>query len=152
VRFPFLDWKPDLEDESNQGLTVADNVIHEPEGYKAAHLLSAGSFATTGGLAASGGTILSVVSKKVGPNNDQFAAWITSGTTPALNVGINGVTATSDTTGYPLSFATLGSSQEVVAFDVTEYAGKIFFVVTAIQNEVSPSTTSTLTHAGYMDY
>ena len=58
LRLSFVDWQPDLEDEVNQGLTVADNVLHGIDGYKPSHLGSAGSFATTGGLAASNATVV----------------------------------------------------------------------------------------------
>ena len=155
VRLNFLNFAPDLEDEANPGLTVAQNVIHEPEGYKPLHLASAGSFATTGGLAASTATVTSLVAKPVGSGGDLFCAWIASNT---LHVGINGVTAASlssaggGQTGYPLSFATQGSSQSITAFDVTEYAGKIFFVAEAQQGQSTPTTTTSLSHIGHMDY
>ena len=149
IRIDFLNFNPDLEDTENQGLTVATNVIHEPEGFKPIHVATSTAFATTGGLGASVHTVVSVVAKPVGAGNDLFSAWIANNT---LHVGINGVTSTSTTTGYPLSFSTAGSSQEIVAFDVTEYAGKIFFVAQAQQTQASPSATGTLMAVGYMDY
>ncbi len=150
VRLNFLNFAPDLEDEENTGLTVAQNVVHEPEGYKAIHLGSAGSFSTTGGLAASSATVTSLIAKPVGAGDDLFCAWIAGDT---VHVGINGVTSASDTTGYPLSFATTGSSQAISAFDVCEYASKIFFVVEATQIVNVPSTTTAVVaHIGLMDY
>ena len=149
ARFEFKNLAPDIEDTENTGLTIASNVIHEPEGYKVAYLGSAGSFVTTGGLAASSATVTSIVAKPVGSKSDLFCAWIASDT---LHVGLNGVTSTSVTTGYPLSFATTGSSQEVVVFDVTELAGKIFFTVQIQQSQAVPSAAATLTTTGYMDY
>lgn len=149
VRVNFLNFNPDLEDENNQGLTVADNVVHEPEGYKPIHLATAGSFATTGGLAASNATVLSLVARPVGPGSDLFCAWVANG---QLHVGLNGVTSTSVTTGYPLSFSTVGASAAITAFDVCESYGKIFFTVSASQQEAVPSTTPSLSHIGYMDY
>lgn len=149
VRLNFLNWQPDLEDEANQGLTVAQNLVHEPEGYKSIHLASAGSFATTGGLAASSATVTSIVTKPVGASGDLFCAWISNDT---LHVGINGVTSAAVTTGYPLSFATTGANQAITAFDVCEYAGKIFFTAEAAQGTSSPSTTVSIAHIGHMDY
>ena len=149
VRFNFLNFNPDSEDTENQGLTIAQNVVHDTEGYKAVHLGSAGSFSTTGGLAASAATITSIVVKPVGVGDDLSCAWIASDT---LHVGLNGVTAASVTTGFPVSFATTGSSQEIVSFDVTEFADKIFFCAQAQQTEIAPSATSTLTTVGYMSY
>jgi hypothetical protein len=34
VRYNFLNWQPDQEDYANDGLSVADNVIHNPDGYQ----------------------------------------------------------------------------------------------------------------------
>lgn len=149
-RFNFLNWRPDAEDTQHDGLSVADNVIHEPEGWRAVGLGSASSFATTGGLAASSSTVISLVAKPVGSQNDLMCAWIT--TNGNLNLGLNGVTLASDTTGYPLAFATAVTDAEVTAFDVCESYGKIFFVVEAAANTGVPSTTVTLKHIGYLDY
>ena len=149
ARINFLNWRPDLEDTEHEGLTVAENLIHEPEGYKPCHLGSAGSFSTTGGLAASSATVNSLVAKRIGPWSDQLCAWLSNDT---IQIGINGVTLTSTTTGYPLSFATAGSNQEITVFDVSEYGGKVTFVVEASQSEGSPSTTSSIRHSGYLDF
>lgn len=149
LRFNFLNFNPDSEDTENQGLTVAQNVIHEPEGYKPVHLGTAGSFATTGGLGASVATVTSIVAKPVGSGSDLFCAWLANDT---LHVGINGVTTASVTTGYPVAFSTTGASQVIVAFDVTEFADKIFFVAQAQQTEASPSVTATITAVGYMSF
>ncbi len=156
-RFNFLNWAPDLEDTEHDGLTVADNVIHEPEGYKPTYLMSAGAFSTTGGLAASTATVLSIVTKPVGSQDDVFSAWLT-GEPATIHVGINGVTATANTsaqgslTGYPLSFSTAGTNGIIYAFDVCESYDKIFFVVEARQNNVAPNTIEAIRHIGYMDF
>jgi hypothetical protein len=34
LRYQFLNWRPDLEDTQHDGLSVADNVFHDVEGYK----------------------------------------------------------------------------------------------------------------------
>lgn len=149
MRISFLNWRPDLEDETHDGLSVADNVVHEPEGYKPIHLASAGTFATTGGLAASNATVLSAVAKPVGNADDLLVAWIANG---QLHVGLNGVTAASDTTGYPLSFATVAVSGEITAFDVCESYGKIFFVVKGEQVGTAPTQASERSMVAYMSY
>ena len=148
-RFDFQNLAPDLEDTQNQGLTIAQNVIHETEGYKPTHLGSAGSFVTTGGLGASNATVTSVIAKPVGSRSDLFCAWIANDT---LHVGLDGVTSTSVTGGFPVSFSTTGTSQEVVAFDVAELADKIFFTVQVQQSQAIPATAATLTTTGHMDY
>ena len=145
----FLNWRPDLEDTEHDGLSVCQNVVHEPEGWKALHLLSAGAFATTGNLAASVATVQSIIAKPVGPSNDLFCAWVAGGN---LNVGLNGVTATTSTTGYPLSFGTVGSSAAITAFDLCESYGKIYFVVEAAMSTTAPTSLLTLAFQGYMDY
>lgn len=148
-RFNFQDLAPDLEDTKNPGLTIAQNVVHETEGYKAVHLGSAGSFSTTGALGASNATVTALIAKPVGAQSDLFCAWLANDT---LHVGINGITSPTSATGHPLSFGTAGPTQEITVFDVTEFADKIFFVVSAQQDEVVPSNTSTLTTSGFVDY
>lgn len=154
---------PDAEDTATDGLTVANNVVHEPEGYKATHLISALAFSTTGGLAESVATVCAlanglpcVIAKPVGAQDDLFVAWL-SGSPPTLHVGLNGVTSSADTTGYPLSFSTAYVSRTatpvaIFAFDVCEYAGKIFFNVEARMGTVSPSTTQALKYSAYMAF
>lgn len=148
-RFNFLNWRPDLEDTEHDGLTVAQNVIHDVKGWEPAHLGSAGSFSTTGSLGASVATVTSLVAKGVGPFGAQFCAWLANN---QINVGVNGITSPATTTGYPLSFSTAGASQAITVFDVCEYAGKIFFTVEATQTEAIPSTTTIIRHTGYLDY
>ena len=150
LRLNFLNYRPTQEDVNHDGLTVANNVLHEPEGYKQTYLRSASAFSTTGGLGASNASVSSVFAKPVGAQGDLFCAWL-SGSPGTLHVGINGVTATTAATGYPLSFSTATSGDDrIYAFDVCEYAGKIFFVVEA-QYEADTGTLS-LKHIGYMDY
>ena len=151
TRIDFLNWAPDAEDVGNQGLVEADNVVHDSEGWKEIHLGSSGSFATTGGLAASTQTILSVVAKPVGAQTDLFCAWLNDATTPTLNVGINGVTASTSATGHPLAFSTAVSNPEIWALDVCEYAGKICWTVEA-RGENASGTALSVAFAGYMDY
>lgn len=148
-RLDFLNWNPDADDNNNEGLTLATNCVHEPEGYKAIHLGSAASFATTGGLSASNATVLSVIAKPVGSGNDLFCAWMANG---QLHVGLNGVTSTSTTTGYPLSYSTIAASGEITVFDLCETNGKIFFVVKGEQVHTSPTATSVKSMMGYMSY
>lgn len=151
IRLNFLNYRPIQEDVNHDGLTVANNVVHEPEGYKQIHIRTAAAFSTTGGLAASNASVSSVIARPVGSQGDYFCAWL-SGSPGTLHVGINGVTSTSSTTGYPLSFSTATSGNDrIYAFDVCEYAGKIFFVVEARFLE-SGGSTAALRHIGYMDF
>jgi hypothetical protein len=150
IRVDFLNWRPDAEDVGNDGLTTADNVVHEPEGYKPVHLASSGAFSTT--IAASTATVLSLVSKPIGSSGDQFAAWLAATTTgPTLCVGINGATAPTTATGHPLSFSAGSTDHEIYAFDVTEYGGYISWTVEAQASDAS-GTSLSIAYAGYMSY
>lgn len=151
VRLNFLNWRPDSEDVNTEGLTVADNAVHDVEGYKPIYLHSAGSFSTTGGLAASTATVLSIVAKPVGAQGDVFCGWIAG---DRLNVGINGVTAAAATTNYPtlVTMSTTISVGAITSFDVCELAGKIFFTIEGAFQTASPNTFTALRMSGYMDY
>ncbi len=52
LRLNFLNWRPDQDEFNTDGLQVADNVIHETEGYKPLHLQSGGAFSRQGALQA----------------------------------------------------------------------------------------------------
>ena len=149
MRIGFLNWRPDAEDVGNDGLTTADNVIHDVEGYRPVHLASSGTFATA--LAASDATVLSIISKPVGSQGDLLCAWVADQTTPTLHVGLNGVTAVTSSTGYPLAMATAATDAEIFAFDVCEYAGKIVWTVEAQATDAS-ATALVYAFAGYMDF
>lgn len=148
VRFDFLNFAPDIEDTENKGLTIADNCVHDTEGYKPIHLGSAGAFSTTGNLA---GIVESIVTKSVGPGDDTFSAWFDNNSLQ-LNVGVNGITSPPVITGSSLSFSQTGTSQKITAFDVCESNGKIFFVVEVSQSLTSPNTTVSLRQIGYLDF
>ena len=150
VRVNFLNWRPDQEDSVTDGLVVADNVIHEPEGYKPAHLATAGAFSTTGGLAASTATVISLVAKPVGSQNDLFCAWVVEdgAFTNGIHVGLNGVTATTSATGWPLTAQpATGGAWAITALDVAEYKDRIHFVVRAQNATLTP-----LSYHGWMDF
>lgn len=144
LKTSFLNWRPDADDHGNDGLTVADNLVHDSEGYKPVYLGSAGSFSTTGGL----NTVTSIVARPVGPQDDLLCAWLSGNT---LYVGLNGVTATTGTTGYPLSFSTAVSAGNITHFDACELEDRVFFVVRAEGNTISPNTGVSLGFSGYMD-
>ena len=149
MKVTFLNWRPDAEDVGLDGLTVADNVIHDVEGYRPVHLASAGAFSTT--IAASVATVLSIVAKPVGAQGDYFCAWVAQDTVPELHVGINGETASTSATGFPLTMATAATDAEIWAFDVCEYGGKIIWTVEAKATDAS-ATALSYAFAGYMDF
>ena len=144
IRVDFLEWRPDLDDFQNPGMTTADNVIHDIEGYKQIKLASSGAFATTGALT----TVTSIQAKPIGTNGQHLCAWLNDNT---IHIGIDGVTAVSSP-ATTVSFATTPANLEISAFQVAELADKIFFVVEALAANVSPSTTVSLRLAGYLTY
>lgn len=149
-RFSFLNWRPDLNDVGHDGLAEADNCIHEPDGYRPTHLGTAGAFATTGGLAASNNTVISVVAKPVGSQGDLFCAWVIEdgAFTNAVHVGINGVTASTSATGFPLTaLGATGGAWAITALDVAEYEERIHFVVRAQNATLTP-----VSFHGWMDF
>lgn len=46
VRFNFLNWRPDQDEFNTDGLQIADNVLHDVEGYKELLKQTAGAFST----------------------------------------------------------------------------------------------------------
>lgn len=144
LKVNFLNFRPDLEDTENDGLTVAQNVVHEPEGYKAVYLASTGTLSTTGGLA----SVTSIVTKAIGVGDDTLSAWLSADT---LHVGINGVTMTSTSTGFPVSFstATTFGSPEITFFDTCELNGLVFFSAQASMSKQSPNTVTSIAVTGY---
>ena len=137
VRVNFLNWRPDADEFGNNGLTAADNVVHDTEGWKPIFMKTAGALSTTAPLAAA--TISALMVKSIGSVGDKLVAWITGDT---LHVGVNGATSTSSVTGYPPSFATAGGNRNITMFDVCEPPGGIFFTVEAEQSVSAPSVTS----------
>lgn len=142
IRLNFIDWRPDLEDEAHDGLTVADNVIHEPEGYKPIRLETALAFTTNTAL----GTVLSVQVRPSGVSNDRVAAWVRQidASTAALSVGTYDAgafsgSATSTLTGVTSTGGSLVC--RVISFQTAELAD--YLVLTAVaEGATSPTTTA----------
>lgn len=139
-RIVFRNFQPDVDDLPNDGMEKADNTVHEPEGYKAVYLESAGAFATTGALT----NVASIVVKTVGPSFDKFHAWLDA---DQIKVGINGVEITSSGS-TTVSFATTGSNQAICFFDVAEFGDEILFTVEAQQDQATPATTVSIRLTG----
>jgi len=135
VRLNFLNWRPDADEFGNDGLTVAKNVVHDTDGYKPIYVATAYAAATSTAVSS---TVPSLQVRPIGSGTQTLRAWISG---DQINVGIDGVTATSAVTGYPISFATASSYRNITFFDVCEAPGYIFFTLGAEQVTVSPSTT-----------
>jgi len=158
VKLDFLNWRPDLEDYDNQGLIEAQNVFHQPEGWKEYKTPTVGAFVTNTAL----GTCPSVVIKSVGTNNQRIAAFLHNpvvagaGATIDFSIGIfsQGYTTIGLYTTYTSStISSLLTGNNVMAFDVCELDGLIFFSAQAelptatILNAAAPVIT--LNSTGY---
>ena len=127
LRLNFLNWRPDAEDFSNDGLTVATNLVHGSEGYKQIRLTTDSSVATTSPLTTS--VLTDVRAARVGTNDNisngnKIFAFVPS-TTPSLSVATGFETIT-------ISFPTAAaSSVALTAFQVTEINNNIFIVAQA---------------------
>ena len=64
IRLNFLNWRPDLEDYGHDGLTTADNVIHQPQGYVQLVKKSDASATSLGSVSSS---IVSTQIRRIGP-------------------------------------------------------------------------------------
>lgn len=159
LRINFLNWRPD-QDEFQNELTTADNVVHDTEGYKQVHLKSAGAFNT---IVPASWSVTSVVAQQAVQKGTAFTAFvgeaIPGGPTNTLNFGV--FYTTTDTmyrslwvdTGYPTAnaFATGGTNQAVVAFDHCYLGDQVFMVAVADQDVAATAGTQTVAALGYGD-
>jgi len=107
VKFDFLNWRPDAEDLRNPGLTTADNVIHDAEGYKKVSLPTSGAFATNQPVSNDFTACLDVIYKPIGNSGELVAAWISNSTTTTAALRIGAVSHVGHFT--TVSMATLAS-------------------------------------------
>ena len=159
LKLNFLNWQPDRDEYQNE-LTTADNVVHDTEGYKQIHLKSAGAFNT---IIPAAWSVTSVVAQQAVRKGTAYTAFVgeavASGPTNALGFGV--FYTTTDTmyralwndTGYPTlnAFATLGTNQNVVAFDHCYLEDQVFMVAVADQDVAATAGTQTVTALGYGD-
>lgn len=141
VKFNFLNWRPDAEDDGHDGLVTADNVYHQPEGFKAFQSPTAGAFATNTSL----GTCPSVVFRPVGTRGQYVGAWLHNATaagvgyTIDMSVGLFSRGAESQMLTLIGTYTTYSTStitnqytgNNISALEVTEYKDYIFFTAEA---------------------
>jgi hypothetical protein len=128
LRVNFLNWRPDQDAFGNDGLIVADDCLHDSEGYKELRYQSAGAFTTTTSM---GVHVIDMVARPLLNANKLALAVITdvsgSGTTAALAIGI-----LDDELSYTsISTSTLSSigSVKLLSFSATELENRA--VITA---------------------
>ena len=149
LKVNFLNWRPDQDEYQLEGLTKAQNVVHDTEGYKPVYLQTTSSFNTA---IPANVSCVSVVARQGVWAPTAFTAYIEEAdqTTPTLRFGYFDSTTFGmyeglwDTTGYPTAnaFATAGGDQEVIAFDHCNMNDKVFLVAVGEQSVTSAGGTA----------
>lgn len=148
-RFDFLNWRPDAEDYSNDGLVTADNLLHSEEGYKQVLQQTATSFLEESPLFGGNSTV-SVKARPFGFSGELAVAYIHNPTvtTTSLRIGVKGNVAFTATTMGTL--ASIGAAR-IISFSTCEFAQA---VVIAAQAEASLLAGGTTTYplCGTIEY
>jgi hypothetical protein len=153
VKFDFLNWRPDLEDYRNEGLVSAQNILHQPEGYKQITALTTTSMGTIASVAFDK-TATSIQMRQVGPNKDAetianmvygAAARNAGGTAIAVVASGAGSTVAGIQTGSVLATTTSGV---VKCFQVCEL-NDIAFVAFETQHIEPGGTLISLNQSAY---
>ena len=141
VRVNFLNWRPDQDEFNTDGLQVADNVLHDVEGYKETRALNTGSTLNN--------TTLTAAFLAVNPlgdgTTDHLGILHDTGGTNRVYLGTFGTW--SEYQALPPAGATAGS---LTAFSSTELNDKI--VACAKFNFATTLPTGTTTASGYISY
>ncbi len=155
LRVNFLGWRPDSEDLGNEGLTVANNVLHDTEGYKPLVMQTAGAFAV--GTFYTGATLHSVRSvqiRQVGMNSNKVMAMAKDRATSAaiadLTIGLEGEAAAFTT----ISSGTLSSAGavRVASFSVAEMESGVFGVCATYDASLLSGGSTVLSITGEVTY
>ena len=152
IRFNFLNWRPDLEETEFEGLTIANGVYHDIEGWKPVTVATIGAISTitsTNNLFAPGVTISAMQIRQVGNLNDgsednKVAAYIRDAVSPQFAVDFFNTTTPASTTGANL----MTTAYAVTAFQKTELNGTVFVCAQA-EGEAASGTAVSLNITGY---
>lgn len=153
-RFQFLNWRPDLEDTEFEGLTVADNVVHDVEGWKEVQFVTDGAVSTLVSSSiyfASGQTIGAMQVRQLGnlfdtSINNKVAAYTRDGSTPNFVVDFFNTT-TPASTGISNAIT---SAHAVTAFQSAEL-NKVIVVCAQATGTAASGTSVSLNITGYTD-
>jgi hypothetical protein len=123
-RFEFLNWRPDLEDTEYEGLTVADNVVHDVEGWKEVKFVTDGAVSTI----TSAGNILFTTGQTIGAmqirqlgnifdtsDSNKVAAYLRDAVGPQFVVDFFNTTTPQSTSGSLMT-----SGYAITGFQVAE--------------------------------
>lgn len=127
VRLDFLNWRPD-EDDFENPLIQAKNVVHQSEGWVPYERPTAGAISAHGNFA----TVPSMVIRPVGTDNQHVVAWLDNGTvagngfTMDLSIGLllegsgNYTLTSTYTTVTTGTVSTKNTLNNISCFDVCE--------------------------------
>ncbi len=155
LRKDFLNWKPDSEAFSNEGLTVADNVLHDTAGYKAIKAQSGGAFQLTEFYV--GQTLASVRSMQIRAIGDRknFVAAIAQDAVTSAAMGHLSIGAEGDSTAFAVATtAALASagSVRVKSFSVAELGVGAFVACASFSAELATGSSTVYSITGDITY
>ena len=132
IRLNFLNWRPDMEPSGHDGLTEADNVLHDTEGYKQLRVATSGAAATA---AASANTLGSVQVRQLGSKQDtsednKMACYLVvanpSGVGVRIQVGSSTFNSESTLTASAGTAHPVATGGAITAFEVCELNDYVF--------------------------
>ena len=155
VRVNFLNWRPDQEPSTHDGLNVADNLLHDTEGYKSLPMQT--GFSTTNPLSGNDFSWISVQVRPIGIGGDLVYCGLRGlSTSPSASVyvGIVGqATAIAGQTPFVPFGGTLISANacRIEAFFVTEFE-QSFLVTARVTGDRVTGTTEALNVTSLVEY
>ena len=131
VRVNFLNWRPDQDEFNTDGLQVADNVLHDVEGYKQLLMRTAGASGTQTGLSSA----ISFREASIGTGGQTMKCWLrkTANTSLTLTIAVNPIT----TLGTAASATLSSQSGAITSFSVAELDDNIFVTAEAEVHGIS---------------
>jgi hypothetical protein len=141
IKYNFLNWRPDLEKHEHDGLVLAQNVLHDSNGYYPIKIQTTTAFATQQPLGAGFGAYGDLKVKPFGNAGELACAGIQydTATTNSFSIGVvgNGGGFTS------VTMATLSSvgAARIKSFDVSDVGQWVVIAAQAEGSLLSGGTT-----------
>lgn len=134
-RFDFLEWRPDRDELNTEGLQIADNVVHETEGYKQVLMHTAGANGTISSLTSA----VALREVPIGTGGQTLKAWLSKetlspGDALALNVAVEASTTLDSVTSATVTSLT---DAEITSLAVAELDDNLFITCEAAVQLVS---------------
>lgn len=153
VRVNFTNWQPDKDDFGTEGLTVADNVIHDTEGYKPIRKES--SFATLNFLTDTPlASVRSMQVRGIGANRNKIGAFVQDKATTATMAEMS-LAAQDDGAAFTtISTSTLTSAGacKVKSFSVAELENGVFVACATFDASLTSGGFTTYALTGDITY